>query len=222
MRRPGNAEDEEPQDRAGGGLGRRGASAAWRPGLTAWDVAHRALADAAQVIPRVDAGFVAVVPLELQRVLADRSDVHRSRRRFVHHQQRLRLWLRLAGRAAALLALIVACGARAGVAQPAEVPRTLVAIAPVDFDAGAFSLLDADFQGSDGVRRETVIFVPGIALGLFFADDANSFVAHDFLLLHCPAVIAQLQDENADREHERYNIGCDDGPRAVVQAVEQP
>lgn len=45
-----------------------------------------ALADAAEVIPGIKAGFVAIVPFELEGVLADGRDFDGARRRFIHLQ----------------------------------------------------------------------------------------------------------------------------------------
>ena len=94
---------------------------------------------------------MAVVPLEFEGVLADGCDFDRARWVFVHHEEGLGFGLRLSGLAAGLIAFFVAGGAGAGVAQPAEVPVTLVAIAPVDLDAGAFGLLDADLLRRDSI-----------------------------------------------------------------------
>src|ERR1035437_1601479 len=117
-----------------------------RTALAGWWVAQVALADAPQVVPGVDAGFVAVVPFELQCVLADGRHFDRTGRLLIHRQQGLGFRLWLARCAAGLLALFMAGGAGAGVAQPTESPRALVAGAPVNLHAAAFTLLDTDFQ----------------------------------------------------------------------------
>ena len=84
--------------------------------------ARLAVADAAEVFPGVEAGLVAVVPLELEGVLADGRDLDGPGRRFVHDEEGLRLRLGLPGFPASSLAFFMAGGAGAGIAQPAEGP----------------------------------------------------------------------------------------------------
>src|SRR5437588_9802931 len=116
-----------------------------------WSFAFLAVTDPAQIFPRVEPRFMAVIPLEFESVFADRSNFDRPWRLFVHNEQTLRFRLRFAGGTAVLFAFLMTGGARAGVAQPAEAPGALMAIAPVNLDASAFGFLHPDLLWSDGL-----------------------------------------------------------------------
>src|SRR6476620_7415682 len=92
------------------------------------------LAIPTQVLPRVDAAGVAVEPVELESIAAHGVGARRLDGRGVHGQERCGLRLGLAGFAAFRFAFVDASGARAGIAQPGEVPTALVAISPVDLE----------------------------------------------------------------------------------------
>ena len=87
----------------------------------------------------------------------------------------LGLWL--AGSAAGFLALVMARGAGAGMAQPREAPRAFVAVFPVDFEAGAFGLVNAHFDRLFGVAGKLSVLV-FFAPRLLGADQADAFVTH--------------------------------------------
>src|SRR5271156_656223 len=142
--------------------------------------AQVALATAAEVIPGVDPSLVAVIPVKADGVAADGRNRLGPCRCFVQLQQRGRLRLLLAWLAAGCSALLMAGGARAGVAQPGEVPAALVAVFPVDLHAGAGRLLHPDtgrlgrLAGQIGTRG--LLRPP--PRRPFLADKSDAFVAH--------------------------------------------
>jgi hypothetical protein len=58
----------------------------------------------------------------------------------------------------------------------------LVAVAPVDLDAGAFGFFDADLERRDRVGGEALALtgggLRGVAQYFFGAEESDSFVAH--------------------------------------------
>src|SRR5579864_176503 len=89
----------------------------------------------AQKFPGVDAQFVPVIPAEADGVLAHRLGLQGLDRGLKHRQRsRSQLW-RLAWLAATFCPLIVAQGARAGVAQPLEAVAGAVPVLPVNVHA---------------------------------------------------------------------------------------
>ena len=79
-------------------------------------VALFAEAMAAKVIPRIDAALVPIIPAKTDGVAADWGDRLRPGRCFVHLQQRGRLGFGFPRFTAGSTAILVAGGARAGVA----------------------------------------------------------------------------------------------------------
>ena len=131
----------------------------------------------AQEVPRVDSGFVAVVPGEVESVVSHWRDGVGARRGLIHGQEGWFFVRRLADGAAGLLALGVAGGAGAGVAQPGEAPCAAMAVFPIDFEAGAFTLMHAHLDGL-ALFGGQLAFLARFALKLFFGDESNAFVAH--------------------------------------------
>src|SRR5580704_6893984 len=86
--------------------------------------------DFAQETPGVDAEVVVVVPRELDGVFADAFGGDGLGGRFEHGQRSERGLRRVAGTAPGLLALLVAHGAGAGIAQIDEVVVRNVAVVP--------------------------------------------------------------------------------------------
>jgi len=93
-------------------------------------------ANTAEMIVAVDSGGVAVVESDLNGVIADDGGGLRSRFRLEHRQHRRRS-APGGGKHALLLALFVAGGARALVAQVPEIVVAGVTVGPGDIDAGA-------------------------------------------------------------------------------------
>ena len=137
--------------------------------------ALRALADAAQKIPGVDAAGVAIGPVELQGVATDGMRGRRKGWRREDRQQRSLFGL--PGFAAALIALLFADGAGTGIAQPGKAPGAVMAVFPVDLQTFAFGDQNPNFgrgQGFTGVFEGSGFLCP-----LFIADESNAFVAHE-------------------------------------------
>ena len=132
---------------------------------------------AAEEVPGVDAAGVSVAPCEADGVGADGGDGGGSRGRLVHGEQVVGFGAGFAGLAACCVALFVAGGAGAGVAEPGEGPGAAVPVFPFDFHACAFGFVDADFGGLDGFGGELGVLLLGAA-GLLFGNEADSFVAH--------------------------------------------
>jgi hypothetical protein len=155
-----------------------------------------ALAVAAEVVPGVDSGGVAVFPVELKRVAADGGDGLGLGGGRVHGEKLRGCGFGLAGIETRGFAHVIAGGAGAGVAEPLESPRAFVSVGPVDLKAFALGEEDADFEGSDGFARELVgLFTAGF---FFFADDADAFVTHDSILngdarIHPSGFLEQVQ-----------------------------
>ncbi len=102
--------------------------------IRAAKLAFIARADPAQELPRVDPVVVAIVPLEVDGVLADTRSGGRTRR-FLEHRQST--WLRLRGltrQPMIGIALLIASSAGAGVTEELERVMRNVAVAPLDVD----------------------------------------------------------------------------------------
>src|SRR5579863_3218122 len=139
-------------------------------------LARLALAVAAQVIPGINSGGVAIVPLEAECVIADRLGRFRPRGRLVHGQQSRGLRLGNPRLASLRLALLVAGRAGAGVPQPGEAPVAAMAVLPRDLQPLSAGLLDAHLDRRDcfaGQRR-------GLTVRFFSADQTDSFVTHRY------------------------------------------
>jgi hypothetical protein len=140
-----------------------------------------ALANASQILPRVNPAGVAISPVELDGVSTHGMCARRFRRRRVHRQQHGWREFGLAGFAALLSALVHARSAGAGVAQPCKAPRAFVAVGPVDLQALALGHQHAHFFRRDRGSWESDVRL--IVSRLFlFRGEADALVAHRYSL----------------------------------------
>lgn len=97
--------------------------------------AFLALAQLAQVIPRIDSAGMAVIPCDIERVPAHRLHFFGLGGFLIHGQQSSSLLCGLAGVAMMIVALFRAGGARAGVAQPLKAKVRAMAVVPLNIHA---------------------------------------------------------------------------------------
>src|SRR5580704_9412040 len=123
---------------------------------------------------------MAVEPVELQRIAADRVGAGGLGGRRVHLERIGGPGFGLAGFAPLLFALLDTGGARAGLAQPGKGPLAAMAILPVDFKALALGEQDAHLLRSDGdaVEGKDLLFRL-----LALLNEANALVAHKDILV---------------------------------------
>lgn len=123
-------------------------------GGVALEGALRAGTKVAQVIPRIDAVLVAVIPAEADGVVAHRSNLGGAEDGLEHHQRTGVFRARgLIGQAMLLLALVVAQGAWATVAQVGKGVGGLVAVVPDDVHGAAVRLVNLDGCGLQGAHK---------------------------------------------------------------------
>lgn len=108
-----------------------------------------ALAHFAQVIPRVNAAGMPVIPGDIQRVPAHRLNLFWLGRLLIHGQQAGGLLGGFAGAAMMIVALFRAGGAGAGVAQPLKAKVRAMAVVPLDIHSGTGGDVDFDGLGID-------------------------------------------------------------------------
>jgi len=122
-------------------------------GGVAIEGALRAGTKVAQIIPRIDAVLVAVIPTEADGVIAHRRNLGGAQNGLEHHQRagifRAR---RLIGPAMLFLALVVAQRAGATIAQVGEGVGGLVAVVPDDVHGAAVRLVYLDGCGLRGAH----------------------------------------------------------------------
>jgi hypothetical protein len=139
--------------------------------------AQSANAVAAKVIPRINPALVPIIPMETNRIPANRRNGLRPSRGLIHLQQSRRLRLTLPWLTPTSPSFFMTSGARAGITQPAERPATLVPILPVDLHARPGSLLDPDPSRLNRLARQFVNLLRQL-LGILFADKPYAFVTH--------------------------------------------
>src|SRR5271163_3602298 len=137
-----------------------------------------------QKIPRINPARVPIQPIELNSVASHSMGAGRPRWRLIHLQQLRSSRLRLTRLAMLLLPLFHTGSAGAGIAQPGEVPLAVMPVFPVNLHASAFGLKDAHFgrrQRLFGKAARAMVFAI-LAFLFFFAEKANSLVAHASIL----------------------------------------
>ena len=110
-------------------------------------VAFGARAPLAEIIPRVDAVLVAIIPTEANGIVADLCDLGGTKLRLEHGQGFGDGRRGLVGLAVLLFTLLVAEGTRTGVAQIGECVGGLMAVFPDDFHGAAAGFVNLDGGG---------------------------------------------------------------------------
>jgi hypothetical protein len=139
----------------------------------------------AKEIPGIDPTLVSIIPMETDRIPANRSNRFRPSRGLIHPQQRRRLGLRLPRLTPTGSPFFMTSGTRASITQPAECPATLVAILPVDLHARTGGLLDPDPSRLSSLARQLVGLLRQLP-GILFADKPYAFVTHPTLSILLP------------------------------------
>ena len=107
--------------------------------------------------------LVAIIPLEADGVAANGSSFLRFGRGMKHGQRSRFGFGRLSDFSAALIALFIAERAGAGIAQPGKAVMALVAVFPLDIQAGSGSYVDLNrlgiiFCGRRRLQRHCHVF----------------------------------------------------------------
>ena len=107
------------------------------------------LAHFTQVVPRVNAAGMAIIPCDIQSIPAHRLHFFGLGRLLIHRQQSSSLLRGLAWIAMMIVALFRAGGARTGVAQPLKAKVRVMAIVPLNVHASAGGDVHFDRLGID-------------------------------------------------------------------------